>query len=613
MAVYHVKTTGSKTTGASTANDWSDANCYASLHAITFNANPGNNLTNGDEIIFDSRPAAADAIVHATSNARMAQVTGSGTLTLKSRYGVAAGCVLDGTSASTSDVNMNCPGVMNLVFQDITFSKTTTHTATNLPNLYINAETANVTFTRCRFANYSLGQAQANNTLSSLCVSRLNGATTTSRTVTFTDCEWSGISGTLTGAAGGGFKPLFFGHSGTTLTFTGTNTITGVDLTLSGNNSAAAQEGYFAVSGTATINVNGPMSVSDCSVAVTNTDAVNSAVIKTISGATLNVNYDIEFENITHSGGLSHAFGVHVTGPYTISASLIATDCATAPATDGLGLGGVFCSDDTAAGIVEYIEATRVNCNNGVIAETTGGGAMILNGFKAIDCKTQSGVLYLGGDGDAHVKGGLIKGTRQLGSPVQTTMDIFVQTNETTVDRDCVRNISNVTILDSDPLAGLESVFVRHVNTGATNYVQTTTFRNCLFLGGCETQMKMNEGSATTLNLTLVKCGYLAAGDINSTGHGGGSGTFTNTTPIVDAGLASEVDENGYILPGSQLINAGVASPGGHLDAYRRRFRNPPSVGGVEYRSRVRTAASRNRATRVSVASRPSAARISAS
>lgn len=562
MAILNVRPGGTKqATGsgdyASTPDDWSLANCYDTLHMIGFNSvsgSPADYMVAGDEVVMYSD--IETPVVHELNFARMRDVAAVGAVTIRSKDGIAASCILSSSSASNTDLQFNnATETTDYVLQDLTFTKTVPHTGANAPLIYIHEETGDVSFIRCKFTGYRFDATTNSATLNSIVVNRLSNSVASTRNIAFTDCTWSDIAGSLNGTTAGGYKPCFYGEAGTQLVINGTTLIDGINLAWTQNNSGASNDGYFNVTGSSSsITINGVLTASNCKMRVTHTDAANAAVIFASAECPLTVNGEVRLNNIYHTGGAANAFGVHATGVFDI-ATIIATDCTVIHGTPTLGLGGTFLSQTAATGLVDYIEATRVKCNNGSLAENSGGGTMTINRFKAIDCQTESGVLYIGGDGDATIGAGLIKGSRHFGSASRDVVDIFCQTNETTVDRNCVRQFNQITIVDSDPGAGFNSVFVRHANTGATEYDQTTTFNNCIFAGGTSREFDTNEGSLTTLDLTLVNCAYANVADIDVSGMSG-SGTFTNTNPIVSPNFG--LLDSGRLAVTSPLVEAGV-------------------------------------------------------
>lgn len=545
MAQWRCKTTGTRNTGTpGVENDWSDAQCYE-LFDLFFNHE--DHISDEDVILLDDETHSVDFL-------RCPDLLATGgDVAISSRSGSAANCAISGNDGANTDMLLNPTGAsapVNFTFSGIAFTKSVAHTDNNSPNIYFVNECGDVTFDRCVFRDFITNASNDNASLNGLMKSQFSGILS-DRTITFTDCRWQNVSQTWNGTVNANVSGLMLADSGTTVTFTGTNTVDTFNAIWTADSPAAGSAGLFRIEGTGDLNVSGVLSFSNINTTVASAGAANEGCIYcNHTTGKASVTGKITFTNVNTQGGSANAFGLRCNGLFEINA-IEGADCFGFNANPGLGLGGIFLSQSSnASGTINSILATRCKSRQGVVAETSGGGSMTLKSFVARDCEATTGIVYLGGDGDAIIESGLIRGSKGLQeSPPTTALDLYIHLNELTAARSAVRQINNVTILDSEIL-NVASVFPRNVD--ATHSL-SVIFNNCVFDSGLANELQTLEGGTAVLNVTLNNCAYT---DISKINNSITNGTWANNDPTEALDLG--VKDDGSLQSSSPLVKAGI-------------------------------------------------------
>lgn len=377
MAVFHLKTGGSKTSGASTASDWTDANCYG-----TFADWMGalDSASDGDEGIVNDE-------IFVTAANFAGGINFNGTLTIKSKSGDASISGIKSSSATgalwlINSTTHSC----NLIFQDLTLGKTVTHTDTARPVvLHATQRTGNITFQRCEFSDIDIAIASGANWYYGIVTPAMGAGYGT--TCTFEDCEWSNISGTF--AANGA---VLASASGTAYimrlirpvlrNITAHNHVSGF------NCSAGSQLLFWDV------DLDGWTGTSDTGIGC-------GAVLKISSstGAAKMYGRGATMRNCTQTAESPDAL-INTTAPYDVQ-DIVATSVTVNASTKSLGLGAIFIAiGSTAFGRLENIRAYDCHANYGTAAYWSNGASGVARNIVAEQCSVGMGMVYKGGDGD---------------------------------------------------------------------------------------------------------------------------------------------------------------------------------------------------------------------
>lgn len=564
MAVYHVKSTGTKTTGSSTPDDWTDANCYATTDETGWWNIAA--LADGDEIILDDEVHSFDRLV---SNSHPA---GGGTVTLKSRSGVAANCTLSTSRADFQIINFNPAGSWFYIFEDFTLTLTGTFTKVDQPILSISGNTENVTFTRIAFSSINQDKNPTTDDDSALITSVIFGGAT-SRTLTFADCTWNGVTSTFANAG----TLLVRADAGTAVAFTGTNIITNNAITITEDASGGRSNGYFWLLGNVT--QSGTITATNNNSTVTHADAANRPVIYCNGGTgkTVTLSGTIAGDSLTWSNGASGAALLMIDDtPYTVN-TVTCVDSTSTPVYSGsVGLGcTLLITRPGAQGTIVYVEATRCGSYFGPAIYYSQGGGGTCKRVKSTDCNAYTGAVYFGGHGDITLHSALVTGTGIFDASQGLTDAVALYSHIVTngADSNAVRQVSNATFADNyDDGSTAEMILIGN----NTTYSQDMTLNNIIFEGLTVSLEFRETAVGGVLNVTTNNCAVETAKIVNDEITGG---TWTNNGQI-DASITIT---NDFKLPlDSAYRNAGKFVSFSATDIRGRRRPVPPSLGAYE-------------------------------
>lgn len=377
MAVYHLKTGGSKTSGASTAADWTDANCYG-----TFSNWMGalDSASDGDEGIVND-----EIFVTGTNFAGGINLTG--TLTIKSKSGDASISGIKSSSATGALwLTNSTTHSANLIFQDLTLGKTVTHTDTSRPVvLHATQRTGNLTFSRCLFDDIDIAIASGANWYYGIVTPAMAAGYGT--TCTFEDCEWNDVSASF--AADGAALAMMQGTAYTMKLVRPVLRNITVHNALAGFNCAGGSQLRFW-----DVDLDGWTGTSDPGVGCGAFLKISSS-----TGSAKMYGRRVTMRNCTQTAASPDAM-INTAAPYDVQ-DIVATAVTSNASNKSIGLGAVFIAlNTTAFGRLENVRAYDCHANYGPAAYWSNGASGIARNIVADSCSVGTGIVYKGGDGD---------------------------------------------------------------------------------------------------------------------------------------------------------------------------------------------------------------------
>lgn len=589
MAIVHVRTGGTKeATGsgdyASTADDWTLANCYDNILQVGQNnqtGSPADYIVAGDEVIFYS--VAVGVTTHTMpAGSSLNSLQSGGVITLKSRLGIGSDCVLSSASNNTQlQINLATTETA-FTFEDITFTSSIVYSDANEALFYFRGECGDLIFNRVVWQDYTTTAPANNNGLSALIYSRFTG-TLKDRDITFNSCQWNNID--LTYENGGYFIRI---DGAAAASESGVLNINGVcssndcSFTAYGSDSGDDIAGHFFIEDSIVVNLNGSLTFNDYAssqVSQTGEHWGCFYCLGTLNGSA----GDITANRCTTTGGRTRALVVHAHGAYTLN-KVEANDCVSfwGDTVDGT-TGIAFLAQTAATGTVNHIKTTRCKSRTGVAGYSSNGGVLHVKRVEAYDCEAVVGVVYGGGHGNFTVDSALITGSRIyednfIGSETTANvdgLDLNSFINPTTGAANKTTALSNITVLDSDVRAR-SSVSIRNSHT---TYDHTVTVDNCFFNGGAIIELEIDGATSATLDVTMQNVAVQTA-LLDETIL---TGTFTNTDPITDVLVVpSDGDVSGTVLQAGGIM-WWTSTDGRPSDAIGEPLPDSDvSVGGVQ-------------------------------
>ena len=390
MAVRHFSASGTRSSGNSTPDDWTNANCYAFSTIKTNGTNWA--LSTGDEIIIDDGAHTIDFLQTAASGAASGSL-----ITIRSRSGDPDLCSIDCNSGSGTLFRFNhASKVLSAYIYGIKIKKTTTHTVNGAALVHLTGATSgDVEFENCKFDSASLSAAGTGlNGFFSI----LDGISATLR---FTGCQMSNMtSSTLSG--------LYFGYIGTL----GTMVFADCDISdITHNTTGTAHHctgGVQGPGGLVVIN----SSLTDCSsTSATNGEYDNAPFFHPGNACTI---MGLTSTRVTNTGAKSGATIALFKGPWTVSDTL-SIDCVGTPAfingVDGETqntVGGTFTAfGEAAQGTATRIRAIRCKSDFGTTWYCSQGAGGVITDLISEYCtaRKEGAGVYAGGWGDVTVDG----------------------------------------------------------------------------------------------------------------------------------------------------------------------------------------------------------------
>ena len=509
---YYVRVGGTRTSGKSTADDWSSANCYGSLQTAI-----NQNWTAFDEIVLFDEP---HTISNITTNGSTA-ATGA-TLTVRSASRDPDRCSVVFTTGNTTAINLNKAGATYAyVFCGIRFSRTTTVTNDTSAFLALSQMSGDVVFEDCILDGCSVD--------SSVTLTRgiINASSTAgARELVFRRMQFRNIT---TKSPGGSVNPFIAAlQTGTTVTLDNV-LIEDYQHTTTGDGTC-----FGAV-----------WSPNITAINVINTtlrrvnmihESLTSAVSGPFFGPWCPITIDgLVVEDCTVTGASSGTFGVRCVGPYTIR-NVRGRRCIgqRAAGTDYAIGGLVLAIGATAIGTVRDIEAEDCKSDYGPVIYASQGASMVAKSIRGYNCTARGeGIVYSGGWGDTHFVGILLAGCRSgtsgdVPEPTELTGAIYLHQHDTLATRDKTATVTDAILIDCDTAAANGAKTLACVNMNATHSLTCNVDRIYADVSG-ERQIRAQVGTGATLILTGAniavrggESGYFAPG----------VGTVTGTVQI---------------------------------------------------------------------------------
>ncbi len=448
MGTYHIQLNGTRTSGVSTADDWTAANCYATSELVIAEAGSGNHTLIYDdgqhEIAtenFKSTFFAGDKVLSSrngdpslcklfqTSDQRLflANTASAGTLTVNNIHlgrdadqdvtGLASVLIQLGSGLTAANFN-------NCWVGGFDFDLDTTSSSGLL--LRVLASGLTTTFTGGKFYDMTIDGADGG---------YHPGVRLQLGSLIFDGTEFTNISRTLAVFDGGGFV----WNEGGTLTLENTYT-DGIDFT------------------TGTGLTHRPFIYSE------NT-AASSLVLKNNVG-----------RNLTMTNGQGGAFYAVCAGGYEVN-GLIIENGASYP--DSNATGGCFLAkDSTSSGTYKNVICINSRSHFGTLWYGVGGGAGTLENVAIVNSSLKQGAVYSGGDGDLTVQGYYASNLNSLDEGNANEADglgLYAHINSSTGTRSKQVTVDDVTIEDCTNTDGTVSgIFFRNQNTTYTLTVGMT-------------------------------------------------------------------------------------------------------------------------------------------
>ena len=520
MAVWHIKSGGTRAvgSGASTADDWTDANCFDP------DANAGSRwwnvardyMTDGDEMIFYDDGATVTTHDLATGN--MLAAANAGTLTFKSKSGSADYCTVRCiTSATMFDLKPNSTAGISYIFDGLKFAEpsvghTTAHSA------FVSAENLceDITFNNCNIGNIEMASASGES-LEGL----INSDDTTARTISFTGTNYiENITSSVTWV-GGSFIGQF--KTGNTILISGTLYIRNITLTPVNN----IRGGFFD---NAIYNITGDVIISDINNTV-NATKYNRSVFYggdqdfTCTGT-------IKANNLTATGGTSGAMVVIVANTHDIRN--VAVDNITVTRGSGENSVGtvILALGSSAQGTVKNVRATNLSgYSGGAVYHSDGAGGTIESIYVNTSTMGENGAaVYSGGDGDS-----TIIGVEAINCNATDGGAIFAHNHPVSSSRNKTVEIYNVSISGCSASNNGQGIYLNNDNA---TYTLTSTIKNVVVRNGSGTdEINLGEGATATHTATITNSNI--EGDTTGIDSADISNGSLSTSDIIDSATES--------------------------------------------------------------------------
>ena len=514
MALVHIKSTGTKTSGASTPDQWDNSNCYP-YTSIDTALNVAEGSSPAQMIFDDEELTLTEQITLNTYNP-----VGGTTLTLSSRSG---GTVWRPANATTRILAKNADTTVAPSFEieNITFDGSNVTWSADDSVVLFSQDTAAVTLTGVKWKNFNFSGSSGNPPLFRFVPNAAKG------TVTMSSCRVENVSlssadndGLFQTEAGGGF-----GHDweidGLTLS----------NVTMAASNGSSQGVFFHTSSGT--------LSISNLFVTtgrMSNTSSSNSlAGIVKGEGTTGEVTIDTfivdDFEFSTSTSSSQGLF--YINGVGTVKNGIV-TNCNRRNNTTGNCV-GLLAVSAAGNGDVLVQDCQVYNCHGfyGMGGYNTNGGTIVCERIQVFNVTDGYGVgdngqdmeglaFYSGGDGDTTWTSCLVKNVRGRS---RYGKGVFAHHQDRTNDNAKTVTIRNCTFTDIEAFG--EDATACEFKSGFTGGTVTYVIDNCLFDNGIY-DIKFNETNGT-LNATMRNCHVTSGG--SAIFESVTTGTVTTNTP----------------------------------------------------------------------------------
>ena len=384
MAVRHFSATGTRASGNSTPDDWTNANCFpiSALQTQGFN---WSTMVDGDEIILDDGTHTFASLVTGTVTA-----PGGTTIRMRSRSGSAASCTLAFSDGGVPSIRSNNGSrALGLLFTGIRFTKSVDHTVSGSSLIQLINLASGVDFVDCAIDAITNTYTNAG-VYGHMCIYDGVAATLRFTRTPITNLTSSHQSG------------LYFGYVGDLglISFIDcpisniTNTVTGTAHHCTGG--IVGPGGLSVLGG----------SLTDCtSTSATVGDYAHESIFHPNGPCTI---IGLRSERITNTGAKAGVCIAKMEGPYTISDTL-SIDCVGAadfrpeePTQRYTAVGGTYLAFGPGAqGTATRIRAIRcISCFGPAWYCSQGAGGVITDIFAEHCHARKEGIFYAGGWGD---------------------------------------------------------------------------------------------------------------------------------------------------------------------------------------------------------------------
>lgn len=506
----HVRSTGTRTTGASTPGDWSNDNCYVNVSATV--AGWADDVT----ILLDDN----NTIIE-TTHIKSSDFTGVTSLTISARSTLATWAA----NATIELFNAGPGGAGTTIeINNLAFTRTAPVTTGNARGLFYVEGTGCTAFTfnDCVFGDFAVDAWDPVSKYGLL----YSSLSTVARTTTFNRCTYQNITTENPWHASlircGGNNQIF----------------NFVDCVWSGNRIELNEDsivgwGLFGEN-------NAVISMTDCEV----TDCVVTAALTTTmcrpfyySGVnTVTINVDGITLTDCQVGDVSapvegNGWGFHVKGPYSIE-RLHSINCTYhySPARDG---GQLYFDTAAAVGLCSDISVENCASRSGVALFSSNGAGQKYSNIRAKDCTSIAGPVYSGGYGSPTFEGVLIDRCNITNDGVLFSRNNTEVQNKTTV-------ISNCTIVNCTTAGSCAGIKIENNTVGFT---MTATINNCISRNINTNDIEEDADSTVTTN----DCNVANASSVT---------TDNNLTTVDPLFTAPEAD-NYTLKVNSPLIDIG--------------------------------------------------------
>ena len=383
---YYVKVGGTRTSGKSTADDWSDANCYGSIQAAI--NQPWNRW---DEIVLSDEVHTTAGTLSFTGSA----ATDGATIRIRSNSRNPETCVISSSAAGTA-LAFNKAGVSyGITWERVKFKRSTTLTSST-GSLFasLSTPTLDILFDGCVIEDF-VANIDGPYTYSLIYA----GSGTVERELRFRDCVFRNIQS----SARQGWAFMSGGSVGTSVVFERTKFF---DIVHAQTDATVTFTGGIGLSGAA------GLSFIDCEIdglhyshPATTEVAVNGFVRSlcplTVSG--------LVAKNVTLTGGNAGCFLLQAERSYQIENVRVENSYSQpGPAVNSVG-GAILAYGTQAVGTVRDAEIDGCVSDYGPLVYASQGGALDAKSIRAYNSSARvEGIIYSGGWGDMSVIGFLL-------------------------------------------------------------------------------------------------------------------------------------------------------------------------------------------------------------
>jgi hypothetical protein len=568
-ADWTLTTNGTRVTCSPGSGDWNDpAENFANLDAV-MNTCAGS-LSAGDTITMDAGTYTRSSFTCGGG------INVTGEITIQSRSGNPTDVVIAGSNPTGAAISFGCAnGNNDFRFKDVTISKTATHTAVALAVVYIYNETRNVIFDNVIIGNFDVNVPANNSSLSGVVFSRFNG-TRTSRKLTFKDSVFQHMNVAYENAA----PYLVNASAGTDVDFEGDNVIGAINVTSLGSGSTdGSNGGVHMIDGA--LRILGNVLVVDVDMVMNPTDR-QRAVFNVEHPSTVYQSPDsvVTCRDVTMMNSDTGGVCFRVTGAFDLRGWIEGERAISQESVGSNNNGAIvlFATSD-AQGRAKVRCRDSVSKNGAALYFGDGAGGVFY--VDSIGCRSTTGVVYSGGDGDGRVMGIVTKSGPRDGETPISGLEFYSHINSSTSTRDKTTNISGLVIGPRQYPADVPAVFI---SNNDPTYDHTVNLYNTIIFPSHPVGVLADEAPTATLNINgRSNDVYQSSIDVTDIVNGTVdiTGTFNVAPGFIGGYNPSEA--GGFVLRADSVLRgAGVCylSPGCSfpgLDGYSPTV--PPNIG----------------------------------